>query len=157
MKHILTIILCAASCLCYGQERRQTESREGWWNDNPSFVVPIREIGVTARRPMKEIGVQKTRLDTLVLHENIALSMADVLTFNTSIFVKQYGRATLSTVAVAAPLTGLSKTSSRDSVGSRCSLSRVPVSGSSARSPVIGSHSHMRRPRRSMLNSVSSV
>ena len=99
MKHILTIILCAASCLCYGQERRQTESREGWWNDNPSFVVPIREIGVTARRPMKEIGVQKTRLDTLVLHENIALSMADVLTFNTSIFVKQYGRATLSTVA----------------------------------------------------------
>ena len=62
-------------------------------------MVPIREIGVTARRPMKEIGVQKTRLDTLVLHENIALSMADVLTFNTSIFVKQYGRATLSTVA----------------------------------------------------------
>ena len=74
MKHILTIILCTASCFCYGQERRQTESREGWWNDNPSFVVPIREIGVTARRPMKEIGVQKTRLDTLVLHENIALS-----------------------------------------------------------------------------------
>lgn len=59
MKHILTIILCTASCFCYGQERRQTESREGWWNDNPSFVVPIREIGVTARRPMKEIGVQK--------------------------------------------------------------------------------------------------
>ena len=70
MKHILTIILCTASCFCYGQERRQTESREGWWNDNPSFVVPIREIGVTARRPMKEIGVQKTRLDTLVLHED---------------------------------------------------------------------------------------
>lgn len=46
MKHILTIILCTASCFCYGQERRQTESREGWWNDNPSFVVPIREIGV---------------------------------------------------------------------------------------------------------------
>lgn len=92
MKHILTIILCAASCLCYGQERRQTRIPRGWWNDNPSFVVPIREIGVTARRPMKEIGVQKTRLDTLVLHENIALSMADVLTFNTSIFVKQYGR-----------------------------------------------------------------
>ena len=50
-------------------------------------------------RPMKEIGVQKTQLDTLVLHENIALSMADVLTFNTAIFIKQYGRATLSTVA----------------------------------------------------------
>ena len=48
---------------------------------------------------MKEIGIQKTQLDTTILHENIALSMADILTFNTSIFVKQYGRATLSTVA----------------------------------------------------------
>lgn len=71
----------------------------GWWNNNPSLVMPIREIGVTGIRPMKEIGVQKTQLDTLVLHENIALSMADVLTFNTAIFIKQYGRATLSTVA----------------------------------------------------------
>ena len=33
------------------------------------------------------------------MKENIALSMADVLTFNSSIFVKSYGRATLSTVA----------------------------------------------------------
>ena len=71
----------------------------GWWNENPSLVLPIRAVGVTGVKPMKEIGVQKTQLDTLVLHENIALSMADVLTFNTSIFVKQYGRATLSTVA----------------------------------------------------------
>ena len=48
---------------------------------------------------MKEIGVQKTRLDSTVLKESIALSMADVLTFNSSIFVKSYGRATLSTVS----------------------------------------------------------
>jgi len=48
---------------------------------------------------MKEIGVQKTTIDTLALKDNIALSMADVLTFNSSIFVKSFGRATLSTVA----------------------------------------------------------
>ena len=48
---------------------------------------------------MKDIGVQKTVFDSLVLKENIALSMADVLTFNSSIFVKNYGRATLSTVS----------------------------------------------------------
>ena len=36
---------------------------------------------------MKEIGIQKTQLDTTIVHENIALSMADILTFNTSIFV----------------------------------------------------------------------
>lgn len=48
---------------------------------------------------MKEIGVQKTTIDSMALKENIALSMADVLTFNSSVFVKNYGRATLSTVA----------------------------------------------------------
>lgn len=44
---------------------------------------------------MKEIGVQKTKFDSLALKENIALSMADILTFNSSVFVKSYGRATL--------------------------------------------------------------
>ena len=62
-------------------------------------TVAIREITVVGHRPMKEIGVQQTKLDSVALKENIALSMADVLTFNTSIFVKSYGRATLSTVA----------------------------------------------------------
>ena len=38
-------------------------------------------------------------MDSIVLKENIALSVADVLTFNSSIFVKNYGRATLSTVS----------------------------------------------------------
>lgn len=59
----------------------------------------LKEVIVTAKRPMKEIGVQKTTFDSLALKENIALSMADILTFNSSVFVKSYGRATLSTVA----------------------------------------------------------
>ena len=59
----------------------------------------IPEVTIYGKRPMKEIGVQKTRLDSTVLKESIALSMADVLTFNSSIFVKSYGRATLSTVS----------------------------------------------------------
>ena len=54
---------------------------------------------VYGNRPMKEIGVQQTKLDSIQLKENISLSMADVLTFNSAIFVKNYGRATLSTVA----------------------------------------------------------
>ena len=57
------------------------------------------EVKVYHQRPMKEIGAQITRFDSLALKENVALSMADVLTFNSSIFVKNYGRATLSTVA----------------------------------------------------------
>lgn len=61
--------------------------------------VSISEVIVYSKRPMKEIGTQLTKLDSVALKENIALSMADVLAFNSSIFVKNYGRATLSTVA----------------------------------------------------------
>ena len=70
-----------------------------WAQDEPSRTISIKEVNVYGRRPMKEIGVQQTRLDSAVLKDNIALSIADVLTFNSSIFVKSYGRATLSTVA----------------------------------------------------------
>lgn len=62
-------------------------------------IYHINEAQIYADRPMKEIGVQKTSFDSIKLKENIALSIADVLTFNSSIFVKNYGRATLSTVA----------------------------------------------------------
>ena len=77
----------------------QERADRNWWNGNASYIVPIPEVSVTGSRPMKEIGVQKTPIDSAVLKENIALSMADILTFNSSIFVKQYGRATVSTVA----------------------------------------------------------
>ena len=93
------ILLFIGLCLAATITAQEKPAGNGWWNNNPSLVMPIREVGVTGIRPMKEIGVQKTQLDTLVLHESIALSMADVLTFNTAIFIKQYGRATLSTVA----------------------------------------------------------
>ena len=59
----------------------------------------IPEVTVYGNQPMKDIGTQQTKFDTTALKENIALSMADVLTFNSAIFVKNYGRATLSTVA----------------------------------------------------------
>lgn len=66
----------------------------------PAWTFSIREVAVSAlQRPMKQIGVQRTRLDTTVLHENIALSMADVLAHNSTIFIKQYGRATEATAS----------------------------------------------------------
>lgn len=71
-------------------------------NDNDSWEkksTHIDEIPVYGQRPIKEIGTQETKFDSLVLQENIALSMADVLTFNSSVYIKSYGRATLSTVS----------------------------------------------------------
>lgn len=60
------------------------------------YTIP--EVTVIGR-PMKEIGIQQTHFDSTMLKENIANSMADILTFNSSIFVKNHGRATLSTVS----------------------------------------------------------
>lgn len=78
---IFSVVLCA--CMTGWSQRTHT----------------LDEFVVTGRRPMKEIGVQKTEVDSTALKENIALSMADVLAFNSSVFVKNAGRATLSTVS----------------------------------------------------------
>ncbi len=81
-----TFLLCIVNCaLCI--------------NINAQRMHNLREVIFWGQRPMKEIGVQKTTFDSIALKENIALSMADILTFNSSVFVKSYGRATLSTVA----------------------------------------------------------
>ncbi len=77
----------------------QEVARIAYRGAEPQKTIPIRDVTVWGRRPMKEIGTHETRIDSAVLKENIALSIADVLTFNSSIFVKSYGRATLSTVS----------------------------------------------------------
>ena len=59
----------------------------------------LQEVTFEARRQLKDIGVVKTSFDSLMLKENIALSMADILTYHSGLFVKNYGRATLSTVS----------------------------------------------------------
>lgn len=60
-------------------------------------VLP--NVDVFGKRPLKEVGVNKTVLDSLMLKENAALSMADILAFNSALYVKNFGRATLSTVS----------------------------------------------------------
>ena len=57
----------------------------------------LHELSVTAHRRLSDTGVQRTTLDTLVLHQNVALAMSDVLTRHSSLFIKSYGRATEST------------------------------------------------------------
>ena len=83
--YILVIALCLAHVALAQDDVRRN--------------IAIKEVTVYGQRPMKDIGVQRTRIDSAVLKENVSLSMADVLAFNSSIFVKSYGRATLSTVS----------------------------------------------------------
>lgn len=61
-------------------------------------TVQLNDVQVVANRRLKDVGVEMTKLDTLVLHENISLSMADILSKNSTVFVKSYGRATESLV-----------------------------------------------------------
>lgn len=78
---VITLLFTCPTILCLGQ------------------VNNLDEVVVTTRRPIKEIGVTKTVIDSTVLKENIAQSLADVLAFNTPVFVKNAGRGSLSTVA----------------------------------------------------------
>lgn len=57
----------------------------------------LQEVQINAVRRMKGAGVQQTVLDTTVLHQNIALSMSEILTQHSTLFIKSYGRATEST------------------------------------------------------------
>lgn len=56
-------------------------------------------VTVRAQRALRDIGAQKTPLDTSALRENITNSLADVLAQNSSIFIKSYGRGTLATAS----------------------------------------------------------
>ncbi len=105
------------------------------------------DVEVWGRRPMKEIGVQRTVFDSVALKENIALSMADVLAFNSSLFVKSAGRATLSTVAFR---------------GTSPSHTQVTWNGMRINNPMLGSTDFSTIPsyfidRASLLHGTSSV
>ena len=88
---IVIVFLLFPNLLC----AQQPDEKKDWTKKG----IALHEVEILGKRPMKDIGVQKTQFDSIVLKENIALSMADILTFNSSIFVKSYGRATLSTVS----------------------------------------------------------
>ena len=62
--------------------------------------VNIERIEVRGRRLMRDIGLQHSRLDTTALHDNISLSMGDILMQNANTFIKSYGRGTMATVSM---------------------------------------------------------
>ncbi|MBQ5689976.1 MAG: TonB-dependent receptor plug domain-containing protein, partial [Alistipes sp.] len=89
MRRVTLILAMLALVLPIHAEERD------WLRDG----LDIPEVQVLAHRPMRDIGVEQTKIDSAMLHQNISLSMADILSFNSSIFVKNSGRATLSTVS----------------------------------------------------------
>lgn len=90
MRHITVCLFLALSVV---------EGLCGEKGDSTSAKTVLRPLIVTATRPLRDVGVERTTFDSLTMRENIALSMADILTYNSSLYVKNYGRATLSTVS----------------------------------------------------------
>lgn len=61
---------------------------------------PIALGGVTVvEQRSADIGRSETKVDSAALRESVALSMADVLGYNSGIYIKNYGRATLATAS----------------------------------------------------------
>lgn len=86
-------------------------------------TLDIREARVTASRHYAGTGTRVTVFDTLALRENISVSLSDLLTYNSSVFVKQSGRASLSTISFR---------------GTSSSHTRVLWNGMEINSPMLG-------------------
>lgn len=83
----------------------------------------IDSVVVTAGRPLRDIGVQKTEFPEKVLKEDVTLSLADMLAHNSPVFIKSYGRGTMATLSLR---------------GTGSSQTRVTWNGMRMNSPMFG-------------------
>lgn len=90
MNRLIVTLFCLVSSL--GLLRAQTI--------DSLRTVEMEEIVVQGARSLRDIGVQKSVLNEVVLKESLAASMAEVLAQNSTIFIKSSGRATLSTASI---------------------------------------------------------
>lgn len=90
MKWLIVTLFCLVSSL--GFVRAQTT--------DSLRTVEVEEIVVRGARSLRDIGVQKSIMNEVVLKESLSASMAEVLAQNSTIFIKSSGRATLSTASV---------------------------------------------------------
>ncbi|MCC8154119.1 MAG: Plug domain-containing protein [Tannerellaceae bacterium] len=88
MKNILCLCCCLTNILpLAAQDFPVQQERE------------LADVVVTAERLLSNIGIQQTILDSTTLRQTVSLSLADVLTQNSTIFIKSYGRGALSTAS----------------------------------------------------------
>lgn len=105
--------------------RSQETSPENTGETSPVAGEPIEigEVSVSALRSLASIGIRGTRLDTLATRDNISKNLADVLMQGSSIFIKSFGRGTLSTASFR---------------GTAPSHTRVTWNGMELNSPMLG-------------------
>lgn len=62
-------------------------------------TLHLRTVNVWANRKIEHIGVTRTKIDSIVLHESICNTLSEVLSQNTTIFIKNYGRGSMATAS----------------------------------------------------------
>lgn len=112
-KYIITFILLLA-----GTDYLKAQ------NDGALRTIDIESVSITARRALSAIGTQKTVMDSVAIRDDISKNMADVLSQSSSVFIKSYGRATLSTASFR---------------GTAASHTQVTWNGMKLNSPMLGS------------------
>jgi len=62
-------------------------------------TLKIQEVQISAQRPIDEIGLVKTTIDTSIVKASESESLSELISENSSIFVKSAGRGALATVS----------------------------------------------------------
>ena len=86
-------------------------------------TLKIQEVQISAQRPLEEIGITKTKIDSSILTATKSESLSELLSENTSVFVKSEGRGALSSVSFR---------------GTSASHTDVLWNGISLKSPMLG-------------------
>ena len=60
----------------------------------------IAETVVYGRHLLRQTGIFGSRIDSAALKRNISSSLAELLSYNSSVFIRQHGRASLSTISL---------------------------------------------------------
>ncbi len=120
MRRLLLLLLLVPVLPAWGAPAEPLHATD---RDSLPDPIDIERVEVVGHRPLKRIGMQESRLDDGTLHDHIAAQMADALKFSTAVFVKEYGRATLSTVSFR---------------GTSPSHTQVTWNGMSLNSPMLG-------------------
>lgn len=62
-------------------------------------TVKLHSVNVWAQRKIEHIGVTRTKIDSVALHESICNTLSEVLSQNTTIYIKNYGRGSMATAS----------------------------------------------------------
>ncbi len=62
-------------------------------------TVLIEEVTIRASRMLTETGLVKTQLDSVIMKEKMNLSLSEILSEHTPVFIKNYGRGSLATAS----------------------------------------------------------